>query len=125
MTRRRRALAFAVSLALLAVAAGAGFLALPRSAVTQANIDRVRGLPLAEVEQRLGAPGELWEGALVSELALQVDVNPPDVASARLWHDGRRAAVVLFNADGLALGGMYEDDRPAGLLTRLRRLLEL
>ena len=128
MTRR---FIFGLAAAGLVAAAVVGFLVVPRSPITQANVGRARGLKLAEVEQRLGGPGLLLHGDIAWEVqeftqALGADpANPADVATVQRWDDGRGAALVFFDADDRALGALFDDRRPPGFFAQLRRLLGL
>ena len=125
---RRRILTVAASLALLAVAAVVGCVALPRSAVTQANVDRVRGLTLAEVERLLGGKGEPARTprfANVHRHPVFFAGNPADVAAVLQWDDGDRTALVWFDADGVAFGGLFMDGGLTGHIRQLPRMLGL
>ena len=125
MTRRRFLLGCLVVAAL--VAAAVGFVPAPRSPVTRANVDCVRGLSIAEVQALFGSSGSEFPGDDVElrELIRQTGLSYSDVDSALHFDDEGRTATVFFGPDRQTLGAAYVDRRTTGVIPRLWRLLGL
>ena len=126
MTRRRLILGGLAAASLIATAV-VGFILVPRSPITKASVDNVRGLSLAEVELVFRGPGLLeWTSRARSRSFMwsdfDLDFDPAAVAAIRGWEDRDRMATVLFDADGVAIGGVYQH-HPTGLLAPLWRWL--